>query len=142
MKPLTPYLSFNGNCREAMNFYKDVFGGKLEVMTWGDGPPEACGGPENRERLKDKVMHGCLTSGSLTIMASDTPQGELNVGDNIQLCVNCESDSEIDKLFKELGDGGKTIMPLDNTFWGARFGVVVDKFGISWMLNFQLEGKE
>lgn len=143
MKPLTPYLSFSGNCREAMNFYKEVFGGKLEMMTWAEAPPESCGdGPKTNEALKDKIMHGCLTNGDFCLMAADSPQGEPKMGDSVHLTVNCESIDEIDKLFKLLGTDGKTVMPLDNTFWGARFGIVVDKFGFNWMLNCPLEEKK
>lgn len=143
MKPLTPYLTFSGNCREAMNFYKEIFGGKLEVMTWADAPPESCGDDlKTNHALKDKIMHSCLTNGAFSLMASDTPQGEPNIGDSIHLTVNCESTHEIDRLFKLLTTGGKTIVPLDNTFWGARFGVAVDKFGFHWMLNCPLEEKK
>ena len=139
MKALTPYLSFNGNCREAMNFYKEIFGGKLEIMTWAEAPPESCGDDQkSNEALKDKIMHSCLTNGSFNIMASDLPQGEPKMGDSVQLTINCESTDEIDKLFELLASSGTTLMPLDNTFWGARFGIVKDKFGFHWMLNCNL----
>jgi PhnB protein len=142
MKPLTPYLSFSGNCREAMNFYKEIFGGNLELMIWGDAPPDACGGEKAKEAMRDKIMHGCLTNGSFNLMAADIPQGEPKMGDSVQLTINCESVEEIDGLFKTLSAGGKTMVPLDNTFWGARFGVLTDKFGFHWMLNCPLEEKK
>ena len=136
MQALTPYVCFNGNCREAMNFYKEVFEGKLELMTWADGPHKdvSTGDP-------NKIMHGMLTNGSFNLMASDNPEGKAKFGDNVQLTINCESVPHIEKLFKALGTGGKTVMPLDNTFWGARFGMLTDKFGIYWMLNCPLEKK-
>lgn len=139
MKSLAPYLSFNGNAREALGFYKELLGGKLEIMTWADAPADACGGERVQEALKDKVMHGCLTSGAVQLMAADSPQGQPTVGNNVHLCIECESVEEINRLFEAVGKGGKTVMPLDNTFWGARFGMVTDKYGIHWMLNCPLK---
>lgn len=136
MKALTPYLSFNGNCREAMNFYKEIFGGNLEMMTWADAPPGSCA-----DGAKDKIMHACLTNGAFNLMAADNPEKETQIGDSVHLTLNCESVAEIDKLFELLGTGGKTVMPLDNTFWGARFGMLDDKFGFHWMLNCPWEDK-
>jgi uncharacterized glyoxalase superfamily protein PhnB len=76
MKPLTPYLFFDGNAREAMEFYKDCFGGKLEVMTYAHAPEDACpGGTKPTEETRDKIMHACLTTGDLILMASDNPMG-------------------------------------------------------------------
>ncbi len=135
MQSLIPYLIFNGNCREAMNFYQNCFGGTLEMMTWGDGPHrESC-----PDTAKEKIMHGSLTKESFSLLAADKPDGEPTPGDNIQLTIQCESIAEIEGLFKALGAEGKIIMPLEDTFWGARFGVLIDKFGICWKLNCPLE---
>lgn len=136
MKPLTPYLFFGGNCREAMTFYKDCFGGELQVMTYEQGPEETCA-PGEAE--KDRIMHACLTNGDFVLMASDNPSGAPNNGDQVSITVNCESTDETDALFKALGDGGKVVMPPDNTFWGAYFAMLTDKYGFNWMLNCQLE---
>jgi PhnB protein len=134
MKPLVPYLTFAGNCREALDFYKHCFGGKTELHTFRDAPKEAC--PSGAE---DKIMHGMLSQGDFTIMASDDPMGGSHQGNNIQLSVHCETMEEIRKLFKALGEGGKVIMPLADTFWNAHFGMIADKFGIHWMLNHPLQ---
>ncbi|MEZ4740880.1 MAG: VOC family protein [Bdellovibrionota bacterium] len=139
MKELIPYLSFNGNCREAMSFYQGIFGGKLEIMPWDDVPEDSCGDNINKSAMKGKAMHCSLTNGSFNLMGADIPQGEPKKGDNIHLCINCESVDEIDKLFNSLSVGGDAIMPLGDTFWGARFGIVIDKFGIYWMLNYPLK---
>lgn len=141
MKPLTPYLFFDGNCRKAMEFYEHVFGGELEVMTYADAPEDACGGDSATKfaKIQDKVMHACLTKGNFSIMASDNPMGKPVVGDNVQLSVNLKTIPEVEKLFQALGEGGNITMPLEDTFWGAHFGTLTDKFGIHWMVSCLLE---
>lgn len=137
MQPLVPYIFFNGNCREAMNFYKECFGGSdLRLFTYGDAPPNES---SMKNAPKDAVMHCSLTKGSMTIMASDWPEGGANQGNNINLNIDCESMNEIQTLFKALSQGGKVTQPLGDTFWGAHFGMLTDKFGIHWMLNCQLQ---
>lgn len=140
MKPLTPYLFFGGDCRDAMNFYQDCFGGSLEIMTYADGPADACpdacpGGVAD----KDKIMHACLTAGDLVLMASDNPMGPPVAGDNVSISVHCESVAETERLFAALGRGGTVKMALADTFWGAHFGMLADRFGFHWMLNCPLE---
>lgn len=140
MKPLIPYLFFNGNCRGAMNFYKDCFGGNLELMTYGDAPDDACpGGTKPTENTKDKIMHGCLTKDGSCMMASDNPMGAPVMGDHISISIQCETIPQTQRLFEELGKGGTVIMPLADMFWGAHFGMLVDKYGFHWMLNCPLE---
>lgn len=138
MKPLVPYLFYNGDCRQAMTFYRDCFGGNLELMTYGDAPANAgCpdGGPGGARPAKDDIMHGCLTNGDLCLMASDWPNREAKPGNSAHLNVQCGTLAEIEKLFEALGAGGKVSMALHDTFWGARFGMLVDRFGVHWMLN-------
>ena len=135
MKPLTPYLFFDGNCREAMDFYKDCFGGKLEVSTFSEAPPGAF--PGDAEKIKDKIMHSSLCEGDFVLMASDSGMGAPKAGDNVSLSIQCESPSQADDLFKALGEGGKVLMPMADTFWDAYFGVLIDRFGIHWMLHYQ-----
>lgn len=135
MKETVTYLNFDGNCGEAMKFYKRCFGGELTLMPFsqmpGNTPPET----------KDRIMHARLTNGSGTVlMASDTMPGHgqpLVRGNNFLVMVPCESVAEIDKLFADLGENGEVIMPLSDTFWAARFGMLRDKFGINWMFNFE-----
>lgn len=134
MKALTPYLFFDGNCQEAMEFYKECFNGNLEVMTYENAPPETCAGVN---MPKDKVMHSCLQAGDLSLMASDGM--EIKQGSNFNINIDCESLEQIEKLFKKLGEKGQVVMPLEDAFWGNRFGIVVDQFGINWMLNCPLK---
>ena len=126
-----PYLAFNGNCREAMTFYKDCIGGELEIMDFAsapmDTPPEA----------KNNVMHSRLTKGELTIMASDSMPGQtVTNGSSVALSVNCASKEEVDTFFNNLSKDGNVTMPAGDTFWGAYFGMLTDKFGIHWMFNY------
>lgn len=130
MKALIPYLFFDGNCKDAMGFYKECFGGNLEVMTYENAPPESCAGMDME---KDKVMHACLRAGNLSLMASDGM--DIKQGSNFNINIDCESLEQIEKLFKKLSEKGQAVMPLEDAFWGNRFGIAIDQFGIKWMLN-------
>ena len=138
MQKLAPYLTLSGNTREVLEFYKSIFGGNIEIMTWSEAPDEVCGGAEKKAAIKDNVMHGCLTNESFMLMAADSVQDPSQAVNSTHLSFNCTSVDEIDSLFKKLSDGGTITMPLDNTFWGARFGMLTDKYGVPWMLNCQL----
>jgi PhnB protein len=132
MKEMITYLNFNGNCRNAMKFYERCLGGELQMMPFsevpGDHPPEA----------KDRIIHARLTNGSAVLMASDTMPGmAFQQGTNFAICVNCQTQAELERFFTALGDKGKVTMPLQDTFWGARFGMLTDQFGINWMFNFE-----
>jgi PhnB protein len=136
MTGIISYLNFDGNAREAMTFYQKCLGGDLHIMPFSDAPG---GMPES---AKDRVMHARLVSGPATLMASDTmPDMPLHEGNNIWLNVNCESMEEIQKVFGALGEGGKVLMPLQDQFWGAHFGMLTDQFGIHWMFNYELPKK-
>ena len=130
MKVITPYLNFDGNCREAMTFYQRCLGGELYVMTVGEGQPDSP--PE----AKDRLIHARLTKGSMILMASDTMPGmPLYAGNTVHLNIVCESDAEVDTLYAALVDGGKAVMPPEDAFWNARFAMLIDRFGMHWMLN-------
>jgi PhnB protein len=134
MKSSTTYLTFDGNCREAMNFYAKSLGADVHLMTLGEAPGNAP--PEKA----DKIMHSRLTKGGPPIlMASDAiMQGPaLKMGSNFSVAIECESVAEIDEMFAAMSDGGTVTMPLGDTFWGARFGMLIDKFEIQWMFNFE-----
>src|SRR4051812_28767356 len=126
MKEITTYLNFDGTCREAMTFYAKCLGAELYVMRFsevpGDFPPEA----------KDKIMHAKLSKGTATLlMASDAMNGApFKRGTDTWISINCESLAEIERLFAAIGEGGTVIMGLQDTFWGARFGMLKDRFGI------------
>ena len=131
MKDITPYLTFNGNCRQAMTFYKDILGGDLELMDFASSPMEV------PDEAKNYIMHAILTTNSFTLMASDTmPNQAVTNGNSVSLSINCQSVDEINQLFNSLSDGGEITMPLEDTFWGARFGMLTDKFGTCWMFNY------
>jgi PhnB protein len=136
MASVSPYLTFDGNCEEAFNFYKSVFGGEFPYIgRFKDMPSEKPIPPE----LAEKIMHVSLPIGNGTfLMGSDSSDafGHATVqGNNFSISVNAGSKEEAQNLFNGLSAGGKITMPLDKTFWGAWFGMLVDKFGIQWMVN-------
>ncbi|MBK9462510.1 MAG: VOC family protein [Sphingobacteriales bacterium] len=131
MKDITPYLTFNGTCRQAMTFYKDILGGDLELMDFASSPMDV------PDEAKNYIMHAILTSNGVTLMASDTmPNQPVTNGNSVSLSINCQSTDEINHLFNSLSDGGQITMPLEDTFWGSRFGMLTDKFGTCWMFNY------
>ena len=132
---LTPYIHFAGNAEEAMNFYAGALGGKIvSINRYGDSPMPA------DEDYKQKVMHGRLEFDGNLIMISDTFKGnEVKTDGNVQLSVDVTEDGRIDEVFKKMAEGGTVTMELQNTFWGARFGMLKDKFGVSWMFNQELK---
>ena len=137
MATLNPYLNFAGNTEEAFTFYRSVFGGEFSTLQRFKDTPEAGRVPEKE---KDMLMHVSLPVGKgNSLMATDALDSmghKLTVGNNIQLSLEAESKEEAEKLFKGLSAGGKVTMPLSDTFWGAYFGMLVDKFGIQWMVNY------
>jgi PhnB protein len=130
---LNPYISFRDNAREAMEFYKSVFGGELNVSTFQDF--QASEDPAE----KDKVMHSQLeTPAGYTLMAADTPNSmEYTPGTNHSVSLSGEStdEAELRGYFDKLSDGGNVTMPLAAAPWGDSFGMVVDKFGVNWLVN-------
>lgn len=132
MKQLVPYINFNGQCQEALSFYQNCFGHvELSIQTFGEAKLE-----KMPKEAKDKVMHAEFKSDGLFFMASDgQPDGELTLGNNIYLNVQLDSLDEQSVLFEKLSQNGCVTMPLQDTLWNARFGMLTDKFGIQWMLN-------
>ena len=138
MKEIGAYLNFDGNCRQAMEFYKRCLGGELFTMAFSEMPGEL---PKEIRQMKDRLMHASLTKGSLRLMASDTMPGmDFRPGNNFAIHVQCDAAQEAEKLFAAFNEGGKVIMPLQETFWAARYGMLVDKFGIQWMFNVERLG--
>ena len=130
MKRIDVYLTFDGNCREAMTFYAAALGAEIQLMNFKDMPQ--C--PDGAE---DRVMHARLTKGSGVLMASDTmPGAPFQAGNNFSISVDSESKEEVDELVAALGVGGKVTMPPQDMFWGAYFAMLTDKFGLQWMFNF------
>ena len=131
---LNPYLSFEGTCEEALNFYKKCLGGEFEfVNRYKEGPPEM-GGTKIPEEFMEKIMHMTWRFHDNVVMASDI-LGEIPKGGNITLSINIDDVNEMETVFDALSAGGQVTMPLQDTFWGARFGMFTDKFGIQWMFN-------
>jgi PhnB protein len=132
MAQVNPYLVFKGNCREAMNFYKDCFGGKLDIKTVGESPLAGQVGPHPN----DAILHSSLEAKNVTLMGTDLYWSEFANGNAYHLSLECDSEKEINSLFTKLGDGGKVTQPLDMMPWGAMHGQLVDKFGKSWFFNY------
>lgn len=140
MPTANTYLTFNGNCEEAFNFYKSVFGGEFTFIgRFGDMPPEA-GGDTIPEDQKNRVMHVSLPLSNESILMGSDTGGEwaanFKEGNNFSISVTADSKEQADKLFSELSSGGHVTMPIGDTFWGDYFGSFADKFGINWMVSF------
>ena len=134
---INPHINFNGNAEEAFNFYKSVFGGEFAmIMRLKDmSSPEF----PVAESDANKIMHIALPIGKNILMGNDVPEsmGQVNENENrSKISISAESREEADKLFNGLSADGKVNMPLDNAFWGSYFGMLTDKFGISWMISF------
>lgn len=140
MATINPYLLFNGNCEEAFLFYKSVFGGEFPYIgKFSDMPPSDdpnC--PPLSAEDANRIMHVSLPIGNTVLMGSDSnsQSGDVVIGANVSISINTESRAEADRLFNGLSAGGNPFMPMNSTFWGAYFGMFVDKFGIHWMVNF------
>jgi PhnB protein len=126
------YLLFNGECEAAFKFYEKCLGGKIETaMTHGDSPMSEKVPPEWRK----KIMHARMTVGNTVLMGSDAPPDRYEEPKGFSLSVGTKDPAEAERMFNELAAGGKVQMPLQQTFWAAKFGMLVDRFGIPWMIN-------
>ena len=138
MTTVNVYLTFNGNCEEAFNFYQSVFGGEfVNFSRFGEMPSEETGQMPDDE--KNRIMHVSLPiSAETALMGSDTGgewASSFIPGNNFSVSISVDSTSEADRLFSGLSQDGHVTMPLATTFWGSYFGMFVDKFGISWMMS-------
>lgn len=137
MSKLSPSIRFNDKkCREGMNFYKDCLGGELVFMTAKGTPMEKEMSPDQL----DLIMHSTLTNGNWVLVGSDMMRDKAKSGDQVGIMLDCESEDEVRKIFDKLSQGGEVFMPLEDVFWGAIFGVVTDKYGVEWMLNYAKPG--
>jgi PhnB protein len=129
-----PYLHYNGNCEEAFRFYEQALGGKIEMMmTYDQAPP---GGGPTPPGWEKKVMHVRLSLGDQIIMASDAPPGHFSPMQGFCVSLAPDSKDKAEKIFNALADKGKVMMPFQKTFWSDGFGMVTDRFGTPWMVNF------
>lgn len=128
---LNPYLNFNGNAREAMEFYKSVLGGTLTVSTYKEG------GMNHNPAEDNKIMHAMLiTDDGITLMGADSPEGwEFVVGTNVSMSLSGENTEVLTGYFDKLSEGGNVREPLKQAPWGDTFGMLIDKYGIRWMVN-------
>lgn len=129
---LTPYIMFDGTCEEALNFYANALDGKVvNLMRMGDMP----GDNPMSDADKKRVMHSNFEAGSVKFMASDSMGQNVGKGGQVHLSLHFEDGDKQEKVFNALAQGGNITMPLQNTFWGATFGMLQDKYGINWMFN-------
>lgn len=131
---LNPYLNFNGDCREAMEFYASALDADLQITPFRGSPSER----QVTDEYLDKVLHATLRYEDILIMASDTiPEVPVTNGSNTALYIAAVSLEEARSLFGKLSAGGTILMPFERTFWGADFGMCTDRFGIQWMVSFE-----
>lgn len=132
MNAIVPYLNFKGNAAEALAFYSKALNGAIEFQqTFGESPMEV------PAEFKDKIMHATFRAGDLSFMVSDCMPGqEATEGTNLSLSLNFTDAESITNTFEALSDGATITMPLQDTFWGARFGMLKDKYGFNWLFNY------
>jgi PhnB protein len=129
---LNPYLFFDGNCEEALKFYAQCLGGTIQfVLTYAGSPAEAQVPPE----LGGKILHATLVVGDQVLQASDCPPGRYDQPKGFSVSIQIKDPAEAERIFAALAENGKVQMPIQKTFWATRFGMVVDRFGIPWMIN-------
>jgi PhnB protein len=128
---LNPYISFQGNAKEAMEFYKNVFGGKLDLTSFKDG------GMAENQANPDQIMHGMLVADNgITLMGSDIADGmEYTPGTTISISLSGDDEAELTGYYTKLAEGGTVAQPLEKAPWGDTFGMLSDKFGIFWLVN-------
>ena len=132
---LDPYLNFRDETREAMEFYRGIFGGELRMMTFKEY--QASQDPSE----DDKIMHAQLEAGDIRLMAADTPNSmEYQPGTNFNLSLSGEDESTLRGYFEKLQEGGTVTMPLEKAEWGDTFGMLVDRFGVRWLVNVNRPG--
>ena len=134
---MTPYVSFNGDCESAFKFYEQNLGAQLGPIFRYGGSPMATQAPPD---WSDKIMHGSITVGGTTLMGADVADGGYQTPQGFSLSLNPASVAEAERVFEALAADGNIVMPLEKTFWAARFGMVVDRFGVPWLVN--CEGTE
>lgn len=134
---LNPYLVFNGECEAALTFYAECLGGKIEAMLPHAGTPAEAHVPAE---WRDKILHARMSIGDDVLMASDAPPGRYEQPKGFSVTLQITDPAEAERVFHRLAEGGTVQMPIQQTFWAARFGMVVDRFGTPWMVNCQPAG--
>lgn len=138
MPSINTYLTFNGNCQQAFEFYKSVFGGEFSSKSKFEEMPPDPNYPIS-DTDKEKIMHITLPVGKGTVLMGSDMAGEweksFNQGNNFSISIDAESKKEAENLFTALSENGQVIMPMNDTFWGSYFGMLIDQFGIQWMVG-------
>ena len=129
---MNPYLSFKGECEAAFTFYEQHLGGQLGAIFRYGGSPMAGDVPPE---WADKIMHGSMTLGDQTVMGGDVAPDRYEGPRGFSLSLQIKSEAEAERIFQALARDGRVVVPLEKTFWAARFGMVVDQFGIPWLIN-------
>lgn len=134
---MNPYLVFNGQCETAFKFYEKCLGGKIEfMMTHGDSPMSE----QVPAEWRSKIMHARMTLGGVNLMGSDAPPDRYEQPQGFSVSLGVKDPVEAERIFQELSQDGKVQMPIQKTFWAARFGMLVDQFGTPWMVNCEQAG--
>ena len=129
---IIPHLNFNGQCREAFENYAKVLGGEIMYMgTWGEMP----GADQFPPEMHNLIMHTTIKLGDQLIMGADSPPDRYEKPQGLQVSINVKDGGEAERIFNELSDGGKVVMPFQKTFWSPGFGMCTDRFGTPWMVN-------
>jgi PhnB protein len=129
---IVPYLNFNGQCKAAFEFYEQCLGGKIVAMfTYGDTPAAEHVSAGSR----DRIMHARLVAGDAVLMGSDSPPEMFEAMKGLYVSLLVDTTQEAERIFHALAEGGAVVMPIEETFWAERFGMVVDRFGTPWMIN-------
>ncbi|WP_405577896.1 VOC family protein [Streptomyces sp. NBC_01092] len=132
---LNPYITFAGDARQALEFYKEVFGGTLNMNTYAEFG-------QKDTPMADNIMHGMLeTPSDFTLMAADTPTGDHKPGNNMSVSLSGDDEAELRGYWEKLSAGAHVTVPLDKQMWGDVFGMCTDRFGITWMVNIAGEGR-
>ncbi len=134
---INSYLIFDGNCEEAFKFYEKHLGGKIEALLTHKGTPAACQVPPEWAK---KILHARMAIGNAVLMASDAPPGRYSKPDGFSVNIGVNNVREAERIFNALAENGTVHMPLGETFWAERFGMLTDRFGIPWMLNCERVG--
>jgi PhnB protein len=129
---LNPYLTFNGQCEEAFKFYQQSLGGNIQtMMTYGDSPMA----DQVPSEWRDKIIHATLIAGGTALMGADATPDRYENPRGFSVTIQINDPPEAERIFRALSENGTVTLPIQQTFWAARFGMVVDRFGIPWMVN-------
>jgi len=135
---INPYLSFNGDCEAAFTFYEQCLGGQRGATFRYGGSPMAGDVPPD---WSEKVMHASITVGDMLLQGGDVVPAQYEAPKGFSLTVQSKDTAEAERIFEQLATGGRVTMPLEETFWAARFGMVVDRFGVPWLINCEGSGQ-